>query len=139
MKKLIVFLAVLAVIFVGCSQEPEETAMAASAEEEPVKDELYIEVSALGNLDYFYDHKMGMEMVGEELGVRTEYVGPAEYDMNAMVAAFEQAIAKKLWSTSGKTPSATLYAAIIREIAKKGAGARFEKVDRGRFRIRKTK
>jgi ribose transport system substrate-binding protein len=61
----------------------------------PPKDQLYIEVSALGNLDYFYDHKMGMEMVGKELGVRTEYVGPAEYDMNAMVAAFEQAIAKK--------------------------------------------
>ena len=59
------------------------------------KDQLYIEVSALGNLDYFYDHKMGMQMVGKELGVRTEYVGPAEYDMNAMVAAFEQASAKK--------------------------------------------
>ncbi|HET6439136.1 MAG TPA: hypothetical protein VFG59_13800, partial [Anaeromyxobacter sp.] len=42
------------------------------------KDQLYIEVSALGNLDYFYDHKMGMEMVGKELGVKTEYVGPAE-------------------------------------------------------------
>ncbi len=59
------------------------------------KDQLYIEVSALGNLDYFYDHTMGMEMVGKELGVRTEYVGPADYDMNAMVSAFEQAIAKK--------------------------------------------
>jgi len=59
------------------------------------KDQLYIEVSALGNIDYFYDHKMGMKKAGEELGVRTEYVGPAEYDMNAMVAAFEQAIAKK--------------------------------------------
>jgi len=59
------------------------------------KDQLYIEVSALGNIDYFFDHKMGMEMVGKELGVRTEYVGPAEYDMNAMVAAMEQAIAKK--------------------------------------------
>ena len=56
---------------------------------------MYIEVSALGNLDYFYDHKMGMKMVGDELGVRTEYVGPAEYDMNAMVSAFESAIAKK--------------------------------------------
>jgi ribose transport system substrate-binding protein len=59
------------------------------------KDQLYIEVSALGNLDYFFDHKLGMKMVGQELGVKTEYVGPAEYDMNAMVAAFEQAIAKK--------------------------------------------
>lgn len=58
-------------------------------------DQLYIEVSAIGSLDYFYDHQLGMEMVGKELGVRTEYVGPADYDMNAMIAAFEQAIAKK--------------------------------------------
>jgi ribose transport system substrate-binding protein len=65
------------------------------AEAKAPKDQLYIEVSALGNLDYFFDHKLGMQMVGKELGVRTEYVGPAEYDMNAMVAAFEQAIAKK--------------------------------------------
>lgn len=95
MKKLVVFLAVLAVIFVGCSKAPVETAAPAAAAEESTMDQLYIEVSALGNLDYFYDHKMGMEMVGKELGVRTEYVGPAEYDMNAMVSAFEQAIAKK--------------------------------------------
>lgn len=60
-----------------------------------VSDQLYIEVSALGNLDYFYDHKMGLEEVGKELGVKTEYIGPAEYDMNAMITAFEQAIAKK--------------------------------------------
>ncbi len=47
----------------------------------------------------------------------------------------EQAIAKELWSPGGKTPHATLYAAIIREIAKKGKGARFEKVERGRFKL----
>ena len=29
------------------------------------------------------------------MGVKTEYVGPAEYDMSAMVTAFEQAIARK--------------------------------------------
>ena len=95
MKKLIIFLTVLAVVFAGCSKAPEETVSAVAAPEETKMDQLYIEVSALGNLDYFYDHKMGMEMVGKELGVRTEYVGPAEYDMNAMVSAFEQAIAKK--------------------------------------------
>ena len=60
-----------------------------------LSDQLYIQVSALGSDPYFYDHKMGMEMAGEELGVRTEFVGPAELDMNAMVTAFEQAIAKK--------------------------------------------
>lgn len=49
----------------------------------------------------------------------------------------ERAIAKKLWSTSGKTPHATLHAAISREIATKGKTSRFEKTDRGRFRVRK--
>lgn len=37
------------------------------------------------------------------------------------------------WSTSGKTPHATLYAAMIREIAAKGKDARFKKTDRGLF------
>ncbi len=47
----------------------------------------------------------------------------------------EQAIGKGLWSPGGKTPHATLYAAIIREISKKGKKARFKKVDRGRFQL----
>lgn len=71
------------------------TTAAAAASTTGSSDQLYIEVSALSNLDYFYDHKMGCEMAGKELGVRTEYVGPADYDMTAMIAAFEQAIAKK--------------------------------------------
>ena len=37
------------------------------------------------------------------------------------------------WSTSGKTPHATLYAAMIREIAAKGKDARFRKTERGLF------
>jgi hypothetical protein len=42
--------------------------------------------------------------------------------------------AKGLWSSpGGKTPEATLYAAIIREITAKGKDARFKKVDRGMF------
>ncbi|MCA9292146.1 MAG: hypothetical protein KDA25_13520 [Phycisphaerales bacterium] len=44
----------------------------------------------------------------------------------------ERAIAAG-WSGTGKTPHATLYAAMIREIAKKGDAARFVKVERGRF------
>ena len=39
-----------------------------------------------------------------------------------------------LWSSpNGKTPEATLYAAMIREIAAKGDDARFRKVERGLF------
>ena len=46
----------------------------------------------------------------------------------------EQMEAKSLWkSPGGKTPEATLYAAIIREIAAKGADARFKKHDKGLF------
>ncbi len=50
----------------------------------------------------------------------------------------EVAAAKGLWtSPGGKTPHASLYAAMTREIAAKGKNARFEKIDRGQFRIRK--
>jgi len=50
----------------------------------------------------------------------------------AAKAIAERAIAAG-WKTSGKTPHATLYAAIIREIAAKGSSARFKKTDRGLF------
>lgn len=45
-----------------------------------------------------------------------------------------KAAERGLWeSPGGATPDATLYSAIIREIAKKGSESRFRKVDRGRF------
>jgi len=53
--------------------------------------------------------------------------------MNAkeMIEALE---AKGLWkSPGGKTPHATLYSAIIREISVKGKDARFVKTERGKF------
>ena len=46
-------------------------------------------------------------------------------------------LAKGLWKTRGKTPHATIYAAIIREIQKKGSKSRFERVARGKFTLRK--
>jgi HB1/ASXL restriction endonuclease-like protein with HTH domain len=49
--------------------------------------------------------------------------------------ALIEAMAKKgLWtSPGGKTPHATLYSAIIREIALKRKESRFVKKDRGQF------
>jgi hypothetical protein len=46
-----------------------------------------------------------------------------------------ETMAKKgYWSSpGGKTPSATLYSGIIKEIATKGKESRFQKTDRGRF------
>ena len=44
-----------------------------------------------------------------------------------------------LWqSPAGKTPHATLYAAMMREARDKGTAARFKKVDRGMFAFNKT-
>lgn len=41
---------------------------------------------------------------------------------------------KGYWSSpGGKTPHATLYSAILREIATKGDGCRFKKTERGKF------
>ena len=46
----------------------------------------------------------------------------------------EAMAAKKLWtSPGGKTPHATLYSAILREINEKGKDARFTKTERGKF------
>ena len=46
--------------------------------------------------------------------------------------------AKGYWtSPGGKTPHATLYSAILREIDTKGAESRFEKMDRGLFQAKK--
>jgi len=67
----------------------------ASAKAAGKRPDVYIEVSALGNLEYFYDHKMGMKRAGELLGVETDYVGPADLNMTDMVAALELAIARK--------------------------------------------
>ncbi len=49
----------------------------------------------------------------------------------AMIAAMAE---QGLWqSPNGKTPEATLYAAILRELKAKGDTARFRKVGRGQF------
>jgi hypothetical protein len=41
-------------------------------------------------------------------------------------------------SPAGRTPAATLYAAVLRELQAKGASARFMKVDRGKFAINRA-
>ena len=51
-------------------------------------------------------------------------------------AVVNAVLAKRLWSSDGKTPTATLSAAILREIRTKGAEARFRKTDRGMFELK---
>jgi len=49
----------------------------------------------------------------------------------------ERVLSKGLWKTDGKTPHATLYSAILREIQKKGKSSRFKKSERGKFEFSK--
>jgi len=49
----------------------------------------------------------------------------------------ETMAAKGYWSSpGGKTPHATLYSAILRELQSKGEASRFIKTDRGHFKLR---
>ena len=62
-----------------------------------------------------------------------QVLATAKEPMNCQ-AMVEAMSAQGLWtSPGGKTPHATLYAAILREINAKGNDARFRKVDRGQF------
>lgn len=46
-----------------------------------------------------------------------------------MDEAVKVALEKECWQTGGKTPAATVYAAVIREIAAKGAESRFRRAE----------
>ncbi len=93
----IALILVVSLVSFGCGRKVVEAVSEAASEMETkgrYEDQLYVEVSALNSLEYFFDHKEGMRLVGEDLGVQTEYTGPADYDMNAVTAAIEQAVAK---------------------------------------------
>ncbi|MHC4482614.1 MAG: hypothetical protein ACYSW4_03605 [Planctomycetota bacterium] len=107
MKKLIIPLIVLAVVMIATSIAKRvrkyKPAGAASSQSKAVSDDLYVEVSALGNLDYFYDHKLGMELAGNILDadlpyvnredtpfeVDTDYFGRKRNDVNPDAGPFE--------------------------------------------------
>ena len=45
----------------------------------------------------------------------------------------ERILTQGLWQTAGKTPAATICAAMLREIKTKGNGSRFRKAGKGKF------
>lgn len=69
------------------------------------------------------------------LDAAAKVLGEKKQPMSAkeMIETMES---KGYWkSPGGKTPDATLYAAIVREIKTKGGEARFAKTERGKFAI----
>jgi ribose transport system substrate-binding protein len=67
----------------------------AEAQLKGAPNEEYIAVACMGNLEYFSAHKFAWKWIGDKLGVKTSYIGPAEYDVPGQIAAFDQAIARK--------------------------------------------
>lgn len=65
------------------------------------------------------------------LDLAADILAKSEDPLNAKTIAHRAIVAG--WKTNGKTPHATLYAAIIREIDLKGSASRFKKTDRGLF------
>ncbi len=67
------------------------------------------------------------------LDAAAQVLASVKEPMNAK-QMIEAMAAKGLWtSPGGVTPWATLYSAIIREVAAKGKEARFKKTERGKF------
>ena len=92
MVAIMIFL--VASVFIACRPQAPAAETTGGGGGSAYADQLYVEVSALNSLEYFVDHKVGMEMVAKDLGVKTEFTGPSDYDMNAVVAAVDQALAK---------------------------------------------
>lgn len=65
------------------------------------------------------------------LDLAAKVLGESDRPLSAKEIA-ERVIAAG-WSTTGKTPHATLYSAMLREIKGKGPKSRFVKEERGRF------
>jgi ribose transport system substrate-binding protein len=84
----------LASLLVGCTSggQKTESVKNPAAGERP---DLYFEISALGSASYFYDHREGLKLAGEQLGVETQYKGPADLNIQAMVQAIELAVSRK--------------------------------------------
>ena len=77
--------------------------------------------------------KEAIEKKLSAIDAAAQVLAASKEPMNAK-EMIEAMAAKGLWtSPGGKTPHATLYSAIIREIATKGKESRFVKKDRGQF------
>lgn len=69
------------------------------------------------------------------LDAAAKVLGESKEPLNSK-QMIEAMATKKYWtSPGGKTPHATLYAAILREINVKGKDSRFTKTDRGHFTL----
>jgi ribose transport system substrate-binding protein len=98
MKKVVYFLVAVFLLatLTFCGKEKGEGQETEAEPGSPDRsDDLYVVVSMFTGIDYHIEYIRALEIIEEELGVRTEFVGPADYNINEMIAAIEQAITKQ--------------------------------------------
>ena len=86
-------LYIFLLFIVSCSSDDQKSEVPSSRYEGQRQD-LYFLVSAVGANSYFYDHKMGLKLAGEFFGVETQYKGPPDWNMQAMIQAIDLAVAR---------------------------------------------
>ncbi|QDU46844.1 hypothetical protein Mal52_53670 [Symmachiella dynata] len=107
------------------------TSKAATAKKTPAKPAAQKKPAAKKTTAKSGDKKMSA------LDAAAKVLGESKEPLNAKTM-IERMAAKGYWtSPGGRTPHATLYAAIIREIQTKGKESRFLKADRGQFTLNK--
>ena len=102
---LLLVLLVVPLLLAGCptppasqttpSTTPAKAPAAAPQAAAPSSDEEYVWIGMLTDLPYFVDHKAGLELAGQELNVKTAFLGPPGDNSDAMVAAMEEALVRK--------------------------------------------
>ena len=81
------------VIVMSCSPR-EQTGTTKRFSAQGKRPDKYFLIAALGSNSYFYDHKLGLRLAGEFFGVETEYKGPSDLNMQAVIQAIELAVAQ---------------------------------------------
>jgi len=90
------YLISLAILCISSAcTSPDREAERSAADSPGKRRDVYFLVSAMGANSYFYDHKLGLRIAGEHFGVETQYKGPPDWNMPAMIQAIELAVARE--------------------------------------------
>jgi ribose transport system substrate-binding protein len=96
-KRLLVLVLVvifISVSFLGCNRAAENNDSTADTKVD-VSDQEYVYLTVVSSVPYWVDTKEGLEKASEYLGVKTTFMGPADFDVNAQVKMMDDLIAKK--------------------------------------------
>jgi ribose transport system substrate-binding protein len=84
-----------AMALTGCQTAAPAAAPAAASSGTGSLDQTYVWLCAVTGIGFWLDGRKGLEAAGKSLGVKTEFLGPQEYDAAQQLTALESLIARK--------------------------------------------